>query len=45
MLFFCFQNFDVTGLQLALTEKHSQLPEYSCSSLSVILGDPDPDNK
>ena len=30
-------------MQLALTEKNSQLPDLSCCGLPAVLGDPDPD--
>ena len=39
---FC-QNIDLSSLQLALTEKNSQLPDLSCCGLPAVLGDPDPD--
>ena len=39
---FC-QNLDLSSLQLALTEKNSQLPDLSCCGLPAVLGDPDPD--
>ena len=38
-----FQNIDLSSLQLALTEKNSQLPDLSCCGLPAVLGDPDPD--
>ena len=38
-----FQNFDVSGLMLALTERHSEMPAPSKSAMPVTV--PDPDNK
>ena len=40
---FPFQNFDVSGLMLALTERHSEMPAPSKSAMPVTV--PDPDNK
>lgn len=37
------QNIDLSSLQLALTEKNSQLPDVSCCGLPSVLADPDPD--
>ncbi|KAJ7376479.1 CCR4-NOT transcription complex subunit 11 [Desmophyllum pertusum] len=37
------QNIDLSSLQLALTEKHSQLPDLSCCGLPAVLADADPD--
>lgn len=37
------QNIDLSSLQLALTEKNSQLPDLSCCGLPAVLADPDPD--
>ncbi|XP_052801509.1 CCR4-NOT transcription complex subunit 11-like [Mya arenaria] len=37
------QNFDVSGLMLALTERHSEMPAMSKSAIPVVV--PDPDNK
>ena len=38
-----FQNIDLSSLQLALTEKNSQLPDLSCCGLPAVLADADPD--
>lgn len=42
---FCYvlQSFDVSGLMLALTERHSEMPAMSKSAIPVVV--PDPDNK
>lgn len=37
------QNIDLSSLQLALTEKNSQLPDLSCCGLPAVLADADPD--
>jgi len=37
------QSFDVSGLMLALTERHSEMPAASKSAIPVVV--PDPDNK
>lgn len=37
------QNIDLSSLQLALTEKNSQLPDLSCCRLPAVLADADPD--
>ena len=40
---FSSQNIDLSSLQLALTEKNSQLPDISCCGLPAVLADADPD--
>ncbi|XP_052211827.1 CCR4-NOT transcription complex subunit 11-like isoform X2 [Dreissena polymorpha] len=35
------QNFDVSGLMLALTERHSEMPAMSKSAIPVVVPDPD----
>ena len=42
-LMFSHQNIDLSSLQLALTEKNSQLPDLSCCGMPAVLADPDPD--
>ena len=42
-LYFSIQNIDLSSLQLALTERNSQLPDLSCCGLPAILTDADPD--